>query len=156
MLNKKEEMLYLVGLNHLMSLEEEGLNKRQDLLTYTLDALFNSPWIFQDEELNRRMTLLVDSSNLVGTCIENLSTTAMQEFQAQNPKILGRLYKSLLIINNIFLYQEEYISCLGEYETSKLFEKNLDNNFATASEIETEINTECHKLVKIKLPKSQK
>lgn len=156
MLNKKEEMLYLVGLNHLMSLQEEGLTKRQDLLTYTLDALFNSPWIFQDEELNRRLTLLVDSSNLVGTCIDDLSVTAMNEYQARNPKVLGRLYKSLIIIDNIFLYQEEYISCLGEYEIDKLFAKNLDSNQQEANEIETDLNTECHKLVKIKLPKSKK
>ena len=119
----------------LLNLEMEDYENREKIVLSVIKNIITSSEILKDPEICERISILVDSSIIDTTSIE-------QDYEREIVTNLGRNYNNSLLIGNLYIAHDKYLDLLGNYRTYKLegyHSKYLVENKLEALSVEKEI-----------------
>ena len=138
----QEIKIYNNLIETLYNLEIEGYEKREKIVNFVIENIINSSELLKDPEICERLSTLVDSSTISTTSLGLIATSVEHDYENEDVTNLGRNYNNSLLIENLYIAHDKYLSLLGNYRTYKLEEyhsKYLVENKLESLSIEKEI-----------------
>lgn len=141
-MNTKELRIYNNLIKLLINLELEGYENREKIVSFVLENIITSSEMLKDFEICERLSILVESSTIIKTALCMLTNSVEQDYEREDVTNLGRNYNNSLLIGNLYIAHDKYLSLLGNYRTYKLegyHSKYLVENKLESLSIEKEI-----------------
>ncbi len=147
----QELKIYNNLIKTLLMLEKEGYDKRAEIVNFIITAARNNKDLLIDPEICERLAILVDSSNIAVKALDIISNKVEKDFEKDDPTNLGTNYYNTLVITNLHIEHDKYLSLLANYEIYK--QENYSVNYLIENkeetkEIEKEIKEKTQLLIK--------
>ena len=151
-MNTKELKIYNNLIKQLLSLEQEDYKNREKIVRFIIETMLSNGTLINDPEIYERISLLIDSSNIVRESLSLLATSTEQDYEVEDATNLGSNYSSSLLISNLYIAHDKYLSLLGNYRLYKqenYHVKYLVDNKIESLSVSEEIKEVNNLLVKI-------
>ena len=151
-MNTKELKIYNNLIKQLLSLEQEDYENREKIVRFIIETTLSNGTLINDPEIYERISLLIDSSNIVRESLSLLATSTEQDYEVEDATNLGSNYSSSLLISNLYIAHDKYLSLLGNYRLYKqenYHVKYLVDNKIESLSVSEEIKEVNNLLVKI-------
>ncbi len=151
-MNTKELKIYNNLIKQLLSLEQEDYENREKIVRFIIETMLSNGTLINDPEIYERISLLIDSSNIVRESLSLLATSTEQDYEVEDATNLGSNYSSSLLISNLYIAHDKYLSLLGNYRLYKqenYHVKYLVDNKIESLSVSEEIKEVNNLLVKI-------
>ena len=116
----QEIKIYNNLIETLYDLKIEGYEKREKIVNFVIENIINSSELLKDPEICERLSTLVDSSTISTTSLGLIATSVQHDYENEDVTNLGRNYNNSLLIGNLYIAHDKYLSLLGNYRTYKL------------------------------------
>ena len=151
-MNTKELKIYNNLIKQLLSLEQEDYENREKIVRFIIETMLSNRSLINDPEISERLSLLIDSSTIVRESLSLLATSTEQDYEVEGATNLGSNYSSSLLISNLYIAHDKYLSLLGNYRLYKqenYHVKYLVDNKIESLSVSEEIKEVNNLLVKI-------
>lgn len=151
-MNTKELKIYNNLIKQLLSLEQEDYENREKIVRFIIETMLSNRTLINDPEISERLSLLIDSSTIVRESLSLLATSTEQDYEVEDATNLGSNYSSSLLISNLYIAHDKYLSLLGNYRLYKqenYHVKYLVDNKIESLSVSEEIKEVNNLLVKI-------
>ena len=151
-MNTKELKIYNNLIKQFLSLEQEDYENREKIVRFIIETMLSNGTLINDPEIYERISLLIDSSNIVRESLSLLATSTEQDYEVEDATNLGSNYSSSLLISNLYIAHDKYLSLLGNYRLYKqenYHVKYLVDNKIESLSVSEEIKEVNNLLVKI-------
>lgn len=147
----QEIKIYNNLIETLYDLKIEGYEKREKIVNFVIENIINSSELLKDPEICERLSTLVDSSTISTTSLGLIATSVQHDYENEDVTNLGRNYNNSLLIGNLYIAHDKYLSLLGNYRVYKLdgyHSKYLIDNKLESLSIKKEIKERDKVLIK--------
>ena len=134
-MNTRELKIYNNLIKSLLSLEQEDYENREKIVKFIIETTLSNGTLINDPEISERLSLLIDSSNIAKESLSLLATSTEQGYEEEDATNLGSNYSSSLLIGNLYIAHDKYLSLLGNYRLYK--QENYHVKYLVDNKIES-------------------
>ena len=134
-MDTRETNIYNHLVETLFNLEMEGIEIREEIVEFDLENILKNQELLIDPEISDRITILADSSNIAVEVLDRIAISAEQGFEEKDCSSLGFNYCNALIISNLYINHDIYLSLLNDYRFYKI--KNYHDKYLIENERES-------------------